>query len=567
MAGFGSVWNRGVGRTGALLVRPCGPMPVGYWLLIAGFAGLLYGYNLGGAKALTEHEIVVAGIAKQMVRDGTWGALWIGDLLWLEKPPLPHWLAALMLAVLGDIGEAAVRLPSALEGVGVALIVAGLAAGWYGAEIGLLTGLIQSSTWYMMNHARLAENDMVLCLLVVAAIAAFVRLQAAETADRRALSRRRLLFWLLVGATNLSKGPFFGAAMVLVPCLGWLVWRRDTSGFLRLMSLPAILSALLIAAAWPAAMVVQGHGDALFEWWWTEIAGRVDGTYFDRAQPSWHYLTTIPVQLLPWTPLLLFCAASSLARAVRRPDSADRFLWCWAVLPIAVLSLPPHKHHHYIIHALPAASPVMALGVARIGQWLGRLSGRRRAIGGAGFGALGGALLIVGSVGTVALPEVRLDAWLITGLVAAGVIAIGVCVLGGRIAVAATVLMATVLLAWLTTRVPWIQRRDESAADRTFLLRVADRVPADATLFASGGQAVARHTFYIRRPVDGVWLAKDIAGRLTSDAAFYAVIWAREAGALSDMGAVERIDQSAHARYERSPLDRYTLYRIEPPAD
>ncbi len=96
------------------------------------------------------------------------------------------------------------------------------------------------------------------------------------------------------------------------------------------------------------------------------------------------------------------------------------------------------------------------------------------------------------------------------------------------------------------------------------MLRDADRVPPDATQFVSGGQAVARHTFYIRRPVEGVWFAKDIAGRLTSDAPFYVVIWAREAGALSEMGSVERLDQSAHARYERSPLDRYTLYRIEP---
>jgi 4-amino-4-deoxy-L-arabinose transferase-like glycosyltransferase len=483
-------------------------MPAWCWLTIAAYAGLLYGVNLGGTRALTEHEIVVAGIAKQMLRDGSWGGLWIGDLNWLEKPPLPHWLAALALAAIGDIGEAAVRLPSVLEAIGVALIVGGLAACWFGPTIGLLSGLIQASTWYMVKYARLAESDMVLCLLVAAAIASFVAMQRADAAR---VGRWRLVFWVLLGATNLSKGLLFGAVIILLTCGSWLLSRRDWPGLRRAWSPLGIVAGALVALAWPGWLIARGDGPQLLSWWGGEMGGRLDGSL--SFAPPWYYPLNMTWQLLPWTPLLLIGAGPSLAHAWRERDSGDRFFWCWAAAPIAVLSLASHKHHHYIIHALPGLSPVMAIGLMRTGRRIAAMAPSRPRM-----------------AGTLCAS-----------------------------------LFAGVLAVLLLRHAPFLPNTDASRDDLAFLRRVDARVPTGERLIVTGGQPVARHVFYLDRPgrrAEGVWLPADVARYLPPGETAHVVAHAGDAADLARIGALEVLDASAWARFETDPGRRYMLFRL-----
>ncbi|MCZ6523364.1 MAG: glycosyltransferase family 39 protein [Alphaproteobacteria bacterium] len=544
---------------------PWGPMPAGHWLLLVAVSGLLYGFNLGGASTLTPHETLVGGIAKQMVLDGRWAFTWIGDHAWVERPPLPQWLAALAIVLLGEATEATVRLPSALAGGGVVLVIAGLAARWFGPGVGLLSGLVQATAWYSVRHARLAGAEIELCLLVVAAIAAFVHLQAPEAAAGPALTRRRLLFWALIGATNLFKGQLFGAAMALVPCLGWLAWRRDREGLRRLISPAGIALAALIALAWPAAMAALGHGEVLLEWWRRGMLGRIDGSYFQEAQPLWYYPWSLSWQLLPWTPLLLAGAGPSLRRAWHDPDSPDRLLWCWALLPMALLSLPAHKHPHDLIYALPALSPVVALGLARIGGWARALRPRGRTGAGGAVLVIAAGVAVGAQAGAALFPDFRTDSLLLGGLAALGFAAAGAFLMGGRVGAAATALMAGVVVVSLVLKSPWLPRRDPSAADRAFLIGVAAQVPPEATLFVSGQRRITGHLFYITRAVEAAWRPSDIAGRPGTEAPFYVVVRARDEPELAALGRVTRVDQSAHARFERSAGERFTLYRVEPP--
>ncbi|MCC6470753.1 MAG: glycosyltransferase family 39 protein [Alphaproteobacteria bacterium] len=552
--------------------RSLGAMALWQWLAVGAYAALLYGYNLGGFQALTEHEIVVAGIAKQMLRDGTWGGLWIGDYPWLEKPPLPHWLAALSLSLVGDIGEAAVRLPSAIEGIAVALIVAGLAARWFGATTGLLSGLVQASAWYMMTYARLAENDMVLCLLVTATLACFV---AAQRAPAERLGRWRLAFWLLLGATNLSKGPLFGAALVGAVCGAWVVWRRDGQAVRRMVSPLGLLLFAALALAWPAWVYFQGLGPLLAEWWRFEMFGRVDGTYFPVAEPPWYYLLTLTWQWLPWTPFLLIGAAPSLARAWRDRDSGDRFLWCWAAAPILLLSLPPHKHHHYIIHALPGFAPIVALGLARAGgvatAWAGRLPARAATslvVGGLAL-AVGLALLSwhlrdAGATDPEFAP-LGPDAALIGTILGLGLAALGLWLARPSLPGLALVYFATVLAVLLTLRSPYLADRDPSRFDREFLRGIAAQIPPGARLIVTGRQPLARHLFYLDRPgrrAEGVWVPEDIAKKLRPGEVAYVVTRAEDEPGLSAFAKVERLAVSVRTRSERGPAERYTLFRL-----
>jgi 4-amino-4-deoxy-L-arabinose transferase-like glycosyltransferase len=62
------------------------------WLLIPSVVIAVCCFKLGDARTLTEHEIYVAGGAKQMASDHDWLFPRFGDHFWLEKPPLLHCL-------------------------------------------------------------------------------------------------------------------------------------------------------------------------------------------------------------------------------------------------------------------------------------------------------------------------------------------------------------------------------------------------------------------------------------------------------------------------------------------
>jgi 4-amino-4-deoxy-L-arabinose transferase-like glycosyltransferase len=538
-------------------------MPAAFWAAIFGYAGLLYGINLGGAHALTDHEILVAGVARQMAADGTWGMLLIGDNPWLEKPPLPHWLAALSGSIFG-FSEWAVRLPSALAGVGTVLVVAGAAARAFGPAVGLLTGLIQASCFYMLRYARLAEADMLLCLLVTAALAIVHVLGTSSDMPERRVRRLALAFWLLLGLCNLAKGPLLGAGIVVSAGLAWAAWRRDATVLKRLWHPPGIVLMLAIWAAWPLAVWVQGYGDALAEAWGAHIVGRISGEFSTTGKPFWHYATTIPVQSLPWLPALPVGLWAAFAKAGRDRRDPAWFFLAWTLVPVVLLSIPQDKHHHYIIHALPGLSPFMALGLLAVGdgyramraEWRERLA--RLSLAAAGLVAVGGA-----AAGFVR-PELVAHVWWPSGIVAAALAASGLLLRRGRIGGMAAAVFLAVLAIGAVLRSDLVPRRDPSAADRAFLVRVEDMVPEDARLVAAGGTDVARFVFQIDRPTARAWSVGEVGEGAPPGEAFFVLTRARNEPALQDLGSVIPVAQSDRARFERSPRDRFTLYRVDP---
>ena len=61
---------------------------------LIGLAALALFPGLGGSARLTYHEAFVAQGAREILISGQWMYPTIGGLPWLEKPPLPWWLAA-----------------------------------------------------------------------------------------------------------------------------------------------------------------------------------------------------------------------------------------------------------------------------------------------------------------------------------------------------------------------------------------------------------------------------------------------------------------------------------------
>ena len=131
------------------------------------------GLGLGSSTRLTYHEAFVAQGASEILGSGQWWYPTIGGLPWLEKPPLPFWLAAICGWVAGTVSETTARLPSALATLGLVLGVAVLAARRYGRVVGLLAGAVQATTAWTVMRGRLAEADILLACLITWTLVAF----------------------------------------------------------------------------------------------------------------------------------------------------------------------------------------------------------------------------------------------------------------------------------------------------------------------------------------------------------------------------------------------------------
>ncbi|MFV1965769.1 MAG: ArnT family glycosyltransferase [Pirellulaceae bacterium] len=536
-----------------------GHFTAGQWCLLLLVPALLYLVNLGGARVLTDHEVYQAAVAKQMTLDHEWILLRIGDQFWLEKPPLPHWLEVASATCLGGFTEFTVRLPFALAGIAAALLVAQLMADLFGPRIGFLSGLVQASSVYVVRHARLAESDILLQLIVLGAIFAFARLVLfADRMSGRSQFTLRMTFWVCIGLMNLVKGPLFGTVLTMLSCGGWLLLSGRTSKLRDFVSPLGMFVALAIAASWPVAVILSEPGAV--ELWQQHLFGRA-ATGIGFGKPYWYYLTTWPEQLLPWTAFLLIGAVPSLRRAWQEPLSPDRFVWGWLLGQTALLSLSNGKHHHYLMHALPAMSAVIAMGLLRteevIRQQIWPVKHWRRSL-----LIVGVTAPIAGVVAAVLEEKYRIDIICLTTVVTAGSFVTAAYVMRARPRAAFVSGFVAIMIAQLYIQVAVMPRRDPSADDRAFLFAVQRDLDPGARLFACGGRLVGRHLFYLQRQVQGVWFHEDLARHVSRNDTFYVITRAKDRNALSDYGEVSLVTQSRHTRRETSPEDRFTLFRV-----
>lgn len=331
--------------------------------------------NLGRPWALTFHEVNFAGPAREFLRSGDWLVPRImGMPLW-DKPPLMHWSIAASLLVFGTEAEWAARLPAILSAVLTSLALAWLAARWYGDRVGLVAGLIQSSSVYAFMQGRLAEADMMLCAFVTMAMASFAA-GVIHRPDARPPIGWRLAYFGAAGLAFLVKGPIglvliaVGSGLFAIVERKWVAWRLllDPIGWMLMLAL---------VVAWPAAAMLREPG--LLDVWWRHNVERFSGDLSGGGKDPVFYLYTAAWLALPWTPLAVFGALAN-AKAVReqnQDNAQGRFLRCWTFGMMLVLSLSAWKHKHYIIPALPPLSIWAALGLVRLmtGEIADRLQG------------------------------------------------------------------------------------------------------------------------------------------------------------------------------------------------
>ncbi len=163
---------------------------------------------------LDDADATHAQAAQAMLHTGDWVTLHVDGIRYLEKPPLPYWIAAISLRLFGN-DSFAIHLPLALTVLALALLGYAWSRRAFGATAALYTGVFVLTSAGVFLFTRIFIPDALLSVLLVVCLYAFLR------ALEPGCIRPRLFaygMWVALALAVLTKGS--GRDRVLRRCGG-----------------------------------------------------------------------------------------------------------------------------------------------------------------------------------------------------------------------------------------------------------------------------------------------------------------------------------------------------------
>ena len=311
-------------------------------------------FRLGHLPLLAPDEGRNAEVGREMEASGAWLVPTYNGVDYLDKPAFYFKTVALSLALFGQ-NETAARIPSALFGVALVLLVFGFCRKVYGTRCGLLAAIIVATTPLFLINARTVIFDIALAFFVCGAIFAGY---LAETVEGRA---RRL--WYALGASSaglatLVKGPvgFLIPTLVLLVCYR-VEGRRDA--WKRLFAPLNLLVFFGMTLPWFIGLCIA-HSDFFHYGLIEESFHRfTTAKRFHRSEPFYFYLLIVASTFFPWSFLIPEAAVAAWKQRWAR-NSADRLCILWSVVVLLFFSLSQSKLPGYILSVTVACAILFA---------------------------------------------------------------------------------------------------------------------------------------------------------------------------------------------------------------
>ncbi len=227
-------------------------------LLLTAIWICVYAAALFSPPLLDDADATHASAARNMLQTHDLVTLRVDGVRYLEKAPLPYWLAALSIRTFG-VNAFAVHLPQALAVLGLALLAYAWGGRGWNRRTGLYAGLAVLTSAGVFLFTRIFIPEVLLSLFLAGALFAVQRALESQK------PRSAYLAYALVACAVLTKGliavVFFAGTLGLYLSLAgqWRRWRqlRPVSGTLLFLVLAApwhVLAGLRNTGAY------QGHG-------------------------------------------------------------------------------------------------------------------------------------------------------------------------------------------------------------------------------------------------------------------------------------------------------------------
>ena len=343
--------NGGAGRSWFdTLAKPRAAIPV-----LLGLGLILFIANLGGYPLYTKGEPREAVIVLDMVQGGGLILPMRAGVELPSKPPLMHWMAAALSALMGRVDEWSVRLPSA------ALAVLGIiVCYWYVRRLfddrsAILSALMLGTTLQYLQAGSGARVDMTLTFFME--IAFFEFLMIAE-----GLTARRFLLYFALAAAVLSKGPV-GLVLPAAVAAIWIVIERrfELLGRLKLVQGAGLICVLAggwyLAAAWVGGASFL-RKQILMENVFTFLHSRkLSGGH---AHPFYYVELALLAGFFPWS-VFIPGLAVLFKRKAYLSNPRIRYLIVWIAAVLLFYNLAHSKRGVYLLALYPALSAAVAL--------------------------------------------------------------------------------------------------------------------------------------------------------------------------------------------------------------
>ncbi|MFH1136754.1 MAG: glycosyltransferase family 39 protein [Pseudomonadota bacterium] len=332
------------------------------WGLFLVLAATLFLAGLGGLPFIDRDEGEYAAVALEMVQRSDYVIPHANGRPYYEKPPLFFWLMVLSFETLG-YNEAAGRLPSALSGLALALLVA-----WFGRRrggdlLGLVAGLMTVSSLLVVMMSRIALLDSLLTLFTTMTLFFYLEGELAETGAPGRGGRWFLAAWASMGLAFLTKGPVGAAAPLAAVFLYSLFNRNLMAAIGRSRPLSGVLVFLVVSGPWYLAAFLREGENFWKGFFVSQNATRFTQVLLGHGAPLWFYLPVLAVMVWPWFLFALSPAWRALTgtAARRREGTAsplaalDAFLALWLIADLILFSAAATKQPNYILPAVPPA--------------------------------------------------------------------------------------------------------------------------------------------------------------------------------------------------------------------
>jgi len=363
-------------------------------LALALGAGALLAIHLD-VPAFFDNEARYAEVAREMALGGDWISPHLDFMLFLNKPPLVFWLAALLFRVAGPTEWA--RLVSVGAAVVALMATCRLGALLYGGPAGLVAGLALATSLGFVLEARTLRPDMILTATVVVALLCWLTAERCETRRARWLAA----LWAALGVGVLAKG-LVPLVLAGLPIAAVTLRDHGWPGFARLRPGLGLLVLAAIVVPWHVAAALRHPGFA-----WDYVVNQHLLFFLDRKLPRdsegdalAFFWAAAAGRAAPWVLLVPLTLGEAVRGASRRAAPAAQaafLLWAWAGGLLLFFSCAPSRLEHYAVPALPAAALLAARAWqrARAGE-LGRAAWVYLVAGGALVAGAGIAGLLAG---------------------------------------------------------------------------------------------------------------------------------------------------------------------------
>ena len=332
--------------------------------------------GLGNGTFWEPDEPRFAEATRQMFARDDFVTPYLNGVPRFEKPILFYWTQAAAFTAFGD-NEFAARVPSAIAGVGIVLILYLLGVEIAPRRAAFVAALVMATMFRFVTFARIGLTDVPVMFFVIAALYGFIRaVRPLSGGDHRwspasagPSAAWALSAWACVGLGMLTKGP-----VGLLPVAIWAMYgafSRDWSLFARTRPLIGMTLALAIALPWYVVMAVQ-HGRAFTDFaLGHEIVERMlsEASFGAPARGFFYYFKIWPGDAAPWSAVFVASVGwiawrwSSLDRGARQ---AVMFAAVWFISVFLVFSVSRSKVPHYVLPAYPAAALLIGVFVDRL---------------------------------------------------------------------------------------------------------------------------------------------------------------------------------------------------------